>query len=256
MKELLMFAWTTEGRKLSEYLAEAEINHTVCVATEYGEIVLRKHPCIKVRQGRMNQEQIGEFLSSGKILLTVGSKELSAYCASETIRHRLYARVLPSVESLSLCAEQGLYGKQVIAMQGPFTAQMNEAVIRQYEITCLVTKESGLPGGYQEKTDAAKRTGAKLFVIGCPNEEEGYSFSEICQKLEQIEGERFQAKHLIKENMEIILAGIGMGHENCLTKEAERKIREADFLLGAHRMLQTVRSKAEKHFFIRRHKGD
>ena len=318
MKKILIFAGTTEGRKLSEYLAEAEINHTICVATEYGEIVLRQHPFVKVHQGRMNQEQIERFLSNGKfdvvvdathpfakeityniqaalkemgqigisipylrlkrdgiterengityfetneecvkaledtegnILLATGSKELYKYCVSEGIRHRLYVRVLPSVESLSLCTEQGICGKQVIAMQGPFTAEMNEAIIRQYEIAYLVTKESGVPGGYQEKINAAKRTGVRIFVIGCSDEGEGYSFSEICQKLEDIGGEKFRAKNQIKENMEIILAGIGMGHVNGLTKEVERVISEADILLGAERMLNAVYSKAERHPF-------
>ncbi len=318
LKKILIFAGTTEGRKLSEYLAEAEINHTICVATEYGAIVLRQHPLIKVHQGRMNQEQIAEFISNGKfdvvvdathpfakeityniqaalkemerigisipylrlkrdgiterengityfetneecvkaledtegnILLTTGSKELYKYCVSEGIKHRLYVRVLPSVESLSLCTEQGICGKQVIAMQGPFTAEMNEAIIRQYEIAYLVTKESGVPGGYQEKINAAKRTGVRIFVIGCSDEGEGYSFSEICQKLEDIGGEKFRAKNQIKENMEIILAGIGMGHVNGLTKEVERVISEADILLGAERMLNAVYSKAERHPF-------
>ena len=318
MKKILIFAGTTEGRKLSEYLAEAEINHTICVATEYGAIVLRQHPLIKVHQGRMNQEQIAEFISNGKfdvvvdathpfakeityniqaalkemerigisipylrlkrdgiterengityfetneecvkaledtegnILLTTGSKELYKYCVSEGIKHRLYVRILPSVESLSLCTEQGICGKQVIAMQGPFTTEMNEAIIRQYEIAYLVTKESGVPGGYQEKINAAKRTGVRIFVIGCSDEGEGYSFSEICQKLEDIGGEKFRAKNQIKENMEIILAGIGMGHVNGLTKEVERVISEADILLGAERMLNAVYSKAERHPF-------
>ena len=318
MKKILIFAGTTEGRKLSEYLAEAEINHTICVATEYGAIVLRQHPLVKVHQGRMNQEQIAEFISNGKfdvvvdathpfakeityniqaalkemerigisipylrlkrdgiterengityfetneecvkaledtegnILLTTGSKELYKYCVSEGIKHRLYVRVLPSVESLSLCTEQGICGKQVIAMQGPFTTEMNEAIIRQYEIAYLVTKESGVPGGYQEKINAAKRTGVRIFVIGCSDEGEGYSFSEICQKLEDIGGEKFRAKNQIKENMEIILAGIGMGHVNGLTKEVERVISEADILLGAERMLNAVYSKAERHPF-------
>ena len=318
LKKILIFAGTTEGRKLSEYLAEAEINHTICVATEYGAIVLRQHPLVKVHQGRMNQEQIERFLDDGKygvvvdathpfakeitcnikaalkemgqggtiipylrlkrngieekendvtyfetneecvkaledtegnILLTTGSKELYKYCISEGIKHRLYVRVLPSVESLSLCTEQGICGKQVIAMQGPFTAEMNEAIIRQYEIAYLVTKESGVPGGYQEKINAAKRTGVRIFVIGCSDEGEGYSFSEICQKLEDIGGEKFRAKNQIKENMEIILAGIGMGHVNGLTKEVERVISEADILLGAERMLNAVYSKAERHPF-------
>lgn len=320
MKEILIFAGTTEGRKLSEYLAEAEISHTICVATEYGEIVLKQHPLVKVHRGRMNQEQIKSFLSNGafdvvvdathpfareitcniqaackelgqagssisylrlkrdgiperengisyfetseacvkaleetegNILLTTGSRELYKYCVSDRVRHRLYVRVLPSVESLSLCIEQGIQGKQVIAMQGPFTAELNEAMIRQYKITCLVTKESGAAGGYQEKMSAAKRTGTKVFVIGCSEEEEGYSFSEICRKLEDLGalGGHIGVSGKQGRNMEIILAGIGMGHADGLTREAERAISEADILLGAERMLRTACSKAEKHPF-------
>lgn len=316
MKEILIFAGTTEGRKLSEYLAEAEINHTICVATEYGEIVLRQHPLVKVHRGRMDQEQIERFLSNGKvdvvidathpfareitcniqaalkkmgqrgitipylrlkrdgiaerensityfetieecvkalentegnILLTTGSKDLYRYCVSDRIKHRLYVRVLPGIESLSLCIGQGICGKQIIAMQGPFTTQMNEAIIHQYEIAYLVTKEGGVPSGYQEKLNAAKRTGTKIFVTGCPTEGEGYSFSEVCQKLEDMGGEKFHKKNQRKGNMEIILAGIGMGDAIGLTKEAERAIGEADILLGAERMLKTACSKAEKH---------
>ena len=37
MKKIVIFAGTTEGRRLSEILADAGIAHTVCVATEYGE---------------------------------------------------------------------------------------------------------------------------------------------------------------------------------------------------------------------------
>ena len=41
LSKILIFAGTTEGRKLSEHLCERGIEHTVCVATEYGEIVLQ-----------------------------------------------------------------------------------------------------------------------------------------------------------------------------------------------------------------------
>ena len=39
--DIIIFAGTTEGRTLSEYLAAAGIAHTICVATEYGELVLK-----------------------------------------------------------------------------------------------------------------------------------------------------------------------------------------------------------------------
>ena len=48
MKEILIFAGTTEGRKLSEDLSATGIAHTICVATEYGETVLKEHPLVKV----------------------------------------------------------------------------------------------------------------------------------------------------------------------------------------------------------------
>lgn len=317
MKKILIFAGTTEGRKLSECLAKAEISHTFCVVTEYGEIVLKQNPFVTVRQGRMTQEEIRELLckesydvvvdathpyaeivtqnikgavkelrdrgrsvsylrlkreraihsihknagqitffatsrdcamalkgTRGNILLTTGSKELSDFCTDKEIKNRLYIRVLPDMESLALCMEQGIRGKQIIAMQGPFLAEMNEAMIHQYKISCLVTKESGVSGGYVEKLEAAQRAGIQVFVIECRNEE-GYSFSETVRELEEICGRRIP----FKGRMQIILAGIGMGSESGMTGEVREAIKEADVLLGAERMLACHLPEVEKHPF-------
>lgn len=151
------------------------------------------------------------------------------------------------MESISLCMEQGIRGKQIIAMQGPFTAEMNEAMIRQYEISCLVTKESGVSGGFREKLAAAGRTGISAFVIGRPEEEEGLSFLEVCSMLEKICGKTFHKKG----RLEIILAGIGMGHGSCLTNEVRSAIEEADILLGAERMLLHSKPGQECHPYYR-----
>ena len=310
MKKILIFAGTTEGRKLSEILSISEIPHTLCIATEYGELVLNENPFMTVHCGRMNEEQIKEFIQSGNfdavvdathpyanlvtqniksamqemnvpylrlkrvlkdskkeenisyfitnedcvkaleettgnILLTTGSKDLSKYCILENIKERLYVRVLPGIESLSLCMEQEIKGKQIIAMQGPFTTEMNEAMIRQYNISCLVTKQSGTSGGYFEKLEAAKKTGISVFVIGHPKEDTGYSFLEVCQELENI----CQKKIVTEHKMEITLAGIGMGSSDGLTKEVSEKIKEADILLGAERMLHSYHPRLEKKTF-------
>ena len=66
MKEIVIFAGTTEGRELSEVLARAGIRHTVCVATEYGEMVLKPHPLVKVQTGRMNREAMADFFRAGQ----------------------------------------------------------------------------------------------------------------------------------------------------------------------------------------------
>ena len=73
MKKIVIFAGTTEGRRLSEILADAGIVHTVCVATEYGEIVMREQtdaeaagtkgqPLVSLHRGRMDRQQMEEFL--------------------------------------------------------------------------------------------------------------------------------------------------------------------------------------------------
>ncbi|MCM1385796.1 MAG: precorrin-6A reductase [Bacillus sp. (in: Bacteria)] len=322
VKKIVIFAGTTEGRKLSECLAAADITHSVCVATEYGEIVLQKHPLVTVRQGRMNREEMEAFLTEekfsvvidathpfaeevthnikaavenlsahetdicylrlnredieqkeksaeeniryfetnetcakaledteGNILLTTGSKELAAYCILEKIKHRLYVRLLPDADNIALCTQQGICGKQIIAMQGPFTAKMNEAIIQQYQIAHFVTKESGMSGGYQEKLEAIQRTGIQGYVIRRPQKEEGYSFVELCGKLEKI----CDKKILPERELEIVLAGIGMGNENCMTKEVGKAINEADILMGTERLLEKVSSvsvrKQEKYPF-------
>lgn len=310
MKEILIFAGTTEGRKLSECLVRAGICHTICVATEYGEIVLAEHPLAKIHCGRMNQEEIRQFIQKGNygavvdathpyaelitenirsamrdmsipymrlkretdaesdyekivlldsnetcaealaaiegnILLTTGSKELSVYCSSQKLKDRLYVRVLPGMESLKLCMEQGIAGKQILALQGPFSTEMNEAMLRQYQIKCMVTKKSGRNGGYQEKLEAAKRLGIPVFVIGQAQNQEGDSFDDVCRKLETLWGQRISQK----KKMEIVLAGVGMGSKDSLTGEVCQIIEEADILLGAERMIEKHHPRLEKKPF-------
>lgn len=94
--------------------------------------------------------------TDGNILLTTGSKELSVYCKTSDVRERLYVRVLPGLESISLCMHNDIKGKHILALQGPFSTQLNEALIDQYDIRCLVIKKSGAAGGFIEKIAAAK----------------------------------------------------------------------------------------------------
>lgn len=108
----------------------------------------------------------------GNVLLAVGAKELGAFAAVPGFAERMFPRVLPAEESLRACAELGFLRSHVIAMQGPFTRELNRAVLRQYGISVLVTKDGGAAGGFAEKVSAAEDAGARVFVIGRPPEEE------------------------------------------------------------------------------------
>ncbi len=179
--------------------------------------------------------------TEGNILLTTGSRELKDFCALEE-KERLYVRILPEADNLLLCRDLGIRGKQILALQGPFTEEMNEAMIRQYQIRYLVTKASGRTGGYQAKLEAAERTGIPVFVIGDHGEDPGYSFREVCRKLEDLCGKKLEPR----ERMEIVLAGVGMGSADNLTREVYQAIESADILLGARRMIERYRPGMEK----------
>lgn len=103
---------------------------------------------------------------TGNILLATGSKELAAFAALES--GRLFARVLPTHESLAACEALGLPHRNILALQGPFTQKLNEAMLEQYQIAWLVTKDGGGPGGFDEKLAAARNTGARLVLVERP----------------------------------------------------------------------------------------
>ena len=115
----------------------------------------------------------------GNILLTTGAKELRSFAALPS--ERLFPRILPSMESIAACEEMGIPHRNIIAMQGPFSKEMNTATIRQYAIRFLVSKDGGEAGGFAEKAAAAKETGTELIVLRRP-EENGLSFDEVLNR--------------------------------------------------------------------------
>lgn len=119
----------------------------------------------------------------GNILLTTGSKELSPFTQINDYAQRIYPRVLPTVDSINACIGLNFKPDHIIAMQGPFSHELNVAIINQFNIKVVVTKDGGIPGGFPEKLSSAKATGAKLIVIN-RSEENGFTSDEIIEKLQ------------------------------------------------------------------------
>lgn len=182
--------------------------------------------------------------TSGNILLTTGSKELHRFCQKETLRERMYVRVLPGRESIRLCEEAGICGKQILAMQGSFSEEMNLAMIHQFSIRYLVTKESGAHSGFQEKIKAAHQAGITACIIGRQKKEEGLSFEEAAETLSGILGVTVTSCPKVKIN----LIGIGMGKAT-LTQQAQEALESADLIFGAERMLEVAPEGREMYPF-------
>ena len=171
--------------------------------------------------------------TEGNILLTTGSKELAKYAALPGFAERVYARVLPMEASLVSCRAAGLGPDRIIAMQGPFSREMNIAMLRAVSARYMVTKDTGGTGGFGEKAAAAKEAGAVLVVTGRPPQREGLDFAGTVELLCR----RFDL-HI---RPRVALAGIGPGSSGGMTVEVRQAIREADCLIGARRMLGAVR---------------
>lgn len=114
---------------------------------------------------------------TGNVLLATGAKELVKY--KDAGVERIYPRVLPMEESLKLCDAAGIPRKNIIAMQGPFIKEMNEALYKQYGIDIMVTKNSGRTGGYDEKLASCRESGVTMVVITRPADKGINSIDEI-----------------------------------------------------------------------------
>ena len=126
-------------------------------------------------------EEAAEYLKDreGKILLTTGAKDLLIYAAAGP--ERLYPRVLPFASSLDACENAKIPRKNIIAMQGPFIKDINVALMKQFGISYMVTKDSGKEGGFDDKMEASREAGATLIVIRRPDDQ-GVSAEEILKE--------------------------------------------------------------------------
>ena len=60
-----------------------------------------------------------------------GSKELAPYTRVADFAERFFVRVLPLPGAITKCIDAGFSPSHVIGMQGPFTRELNEAMLRQ-----------------------------------------------------------------------------------------------------------------------------
>ncbi|SFU46633.1 precorrin-6Y C5,15-methyltransferase (decarboxylating) [Clostridium sp. DSM 8431] len=179
-------------------------------------------------------EEACEYLNTtkGNVLVTTGSKEVEKYTAINNYEERIFARVLSTDEVVNKCNSLGFKGRNLIAMQGPFTNEFNKALLKQINAKFLVTKSSGKEGGFHEKIQSALETGVKAIVIGRPLKEEGLTLNEVLSLLDD--------RLNIKRTRTVNLVSIGLGNMNTMTLEAKEVFENCDVLIGADRMLKSL----------------
>ena len=103
----------------------------------------------------------------GNILVTLGSNNIEHFAEVKELK-KFYFRILPKWDMVKKCEDNGILPKNIIAMQGPFSLNMNKAMIEQLNIKYLVTKKGGDTGGEKEKTDACNEKGIEVILLDKP----------------------------------------------------------------------------------------
>ena len=176
----------------------------------------------------------------GNILLLTGSRDLKEIVDGISDRSRVFVRIIPDVTSIEKCLEAGLSGRQIIAMQGPFSVEMNEALIREIGAAVILTKDSGKTGGFGEKILAACNCGIEAIVIRNPEKtdkcDEGLGSEEVLKRVLEILGK----EPLEEKRKAITLGGVGPGDERYYTAEMAAALKEADIVFGAKSVLERL----------------
>ena len=115
-------------------------------------------------------EKAGEL---GKhVFLTTGSRSLPVFAKAAALKDcDVVCRILPEPEVVREARELGFSPNHIIAMQGPFSKELNKELFIKYNADVVVTKNSGTLGGADTKFAAVKELNLPLVIIDRPKME-------------------------------------------------------------------------------------
>lgn len=102
------------------------------------------------------------------VLLTTGSRTLSVFMNQKPEDTRVIVRILPEPEGMMEARNLGFLPRDIIGMEGPFSEEMNRALIDHVQADVMVMKNSGDAGGTFEKLSACEKEKISAVVIDRP----------------------------------------------------------------------------------------
>jgi len=141
--------------------------------------------CLKQRVSTLYQEK--ERLVT--IFVTTGTHQLESIVRSSFTRSaRLVVRVLPEGRLVQKCKDMGISPRDIIAMQGPFSKEINKALFKFYGADILLTRDSGLDGGTDTKISAALELGLEIVLIKKAKDSIGLTVNNVKELLIWVDG--------------------------------------------------------------------
>ncbi|MFW6006405.1 MAG: precorrin-6A reductase [Halanaerobiales bacterium] len=168
--DLIIDATHPFARKISENAIKAARNNGIkYIRFERKKIKINNkynHLVHRVSDYRKAAEKAGKYR---KIFLTIGSNNLSFFTRNiENWEQKLIVRILPVAKYLKKLEKIGFSPANIIAIQGPFSQEFNEILIKDNKIEVLVTKASGSKGGLDTKLKAAFFQSIPVILIERP----------------------------------------------------------------------------------------
>ena len=115
------------------------------------------------------------------IFLTTGSRNLKIFV--DALKDcNITARILPTAEVIAECESLGLTPKQIIAMQGPFSTELNVELFKHANAEVIITKNSGKIGGADTKIAAAEILNLPVVII----DRQKISYPNIAATFEEV----------------------------------------------------------------------
>ena len=159
MCNICVFAGTTEGRELVEFLAGQPVQATVCVATEYGETLLPEAENITVLAGRIPVEDIIRMLQRMRFDLVIDATHPYATSITESI---CTACRETQTEYLRLLRQSSEQTKDVVCVENAAAAA---AFLESTRGNILLTTGSKELAAYSGIPDFAQRVYARVLPM-------------------------------------------------------------------------------------------
>lgn len=135
------------------------------------------------RLGSFEKLLLENYLQGQRVMLTVGYKPLHLFKTWHD-RATLFARVLPSVIAIDAAKTAGFTPERLVCLRPPISADLEKALWQQWEISLVVTKASGAPGGEDTKRTVAAELGIPIVLINRPAIEYPQQTSDLSAALE------------------------------------------------------------------------
>lgn len=107
------------------------------------------------------------YLLGQRVLLTLGYRFLDKFRVWQE-KAVLFARILPSLIAMDAAINAGFTPDRIFAMRPPISVDLERALWCHWQISLVITKASGTPGGEDVKRLVAKELGIPLLLIKRP----------------------------------------------------------------------------------------